>query len=62
MKVCWYTRSMFSIEPKGHRIHACDDDGKRTYCGKSLNERWYLTDEQAFKPVNCKKCLKAVVQ
>lgn len=37
------------------RVHA--SDGNQTYCGKALNEMWFIVRKQE---VTCKKCLSMI--
>lgn len=50
----FYTVSLSNDIPKG-LIHIYES-GNHTLCGKLMNKRWYISDENI--PITCKKCKK----
>ena len=43
-------------------LHASEENGTHTLCGKELNEMWYIVSSAGLTPedVTCPKCKKAI--
>lgn len=58
--LCWWTRSM-TDDTRAGRIHACDNLGTKTACGREISgPRWCLDPGKLETAPTCSKCIRAL--